>query len=325
LSQEIKALQEKIAISVAALEFPQQPADLYDPIRYTLELGGKRMRPALVLMGCSLFSRDLEAAVKPALGVEMFHNFTLLHDDIMDNAPLRRNKPTVFSKWNTNVAILSGDVMFAESFRLISDAPAPVLKPVIDVFLKAAIEVCEGQQWDMDFESRSNVSIPEYLNMIRFKTAVLLGASLQIGALCGGANPKDAQLLYDFGCDLGVAFQIQDDVLDVYGDPDKFGKQVGGDIISNKKTWLKLRTLEKANETQLAELTNYYSGEAFDPIEKVNAVRAIFDANDVKAEAETLMQQYLHEALDSLENVNASASVKALLEGFARELMQRQF
>jgi geranylgeranyl diphosphate synthase type II len=185
--------------------------------------------------------------------------------------------------------------------------------------------VCEGQQWDMDFESRSNVSIPEYLNMIRFKTAVLLGASLQIGALCGGANPKDAQLLYDFGCDLGVAFQIQDDVLDVYGDPDKFGKQVGGDIISNKKTWLKLRALEKANETQLAELTNYYSGAAFDPIEKVNAVRAIFDANDVKAEAETLMQQYLHEALDSLENVNASASVKALLEGFARELMQRQF
>ena len=318
-------LQEQVAEAVKNLHFPAEPADLYDPIRYTLNLGGKRMRPALVLLGSLSVGGKVEDAIQPALGVEVFHNFTLLHDDIMDNAPLRRNKPTVFARWNTNVAILSGDVMFAEAFRLVSEAPPAVLKSVMDVFLKAAVEVCEGQQWDMDFESRSNVSIPEYLNMIRFKTAVLLGASLQIGALCGGANPKDAQLLYDFGCDLGVAFQIQDDVLDVYGDPDKFGKQVGGDIISNKKTWLKLRTLEKANETQLAELTNYYSGAAFDPIEKVNAVRAIFDANDVKAEAETLMQQYLHEALDSLENVNASASVKALLEGFARELMQRQF
>jgi geranylgeranyl diphosphate synthase, type II len=325
LSQEIKALQEKIASAVAALEFPVQPADLYDPIRYTLELGGKRMRPALALMGCSLFSRDLDAALKPALGVEVFHNFTLLHDDIMDNAPLRRNKPTVYSKWNTNVAILSGDVMFAESFRLVSEAPSQVLKPVIDVFLKAAIEVCEGQQWDMDFESRNDVSIPEYLNMIRFKTAVLLGASLQMGALCGGSSNEDAQLLYDFGCAVGVAFQIQDDVLDVYGDPDKFGKQVGGDIISNKKTWLKLRALEKANNEQLAQLSHYYSGAAFDPVEKVNSVRAIFDATGVKEEAETLMQQYLHEALDSLHQVNASESHKAILEVFARELMQRQF
>lgn len=324
MNPSVKQFQEQIASALETLNFPDKPADLYDPIRYTLALGGKRLRPALALMGCALVSNDTQAAIRPALGVEVFHNFTLLHDDIMDNAPLRRNKPTVFSKWNTNVAILSGDVMLAEAFRLVSDAPAPALKRVIDVFLKAAVEVCEGQQWDMDFESRHDVSIPEYIQMITFKTAVLLGASLQMGALCGGASDSDAHLLYDFGCQLGIAFQLHDDVLDVYGDPEKFGKQVGGDIISNKKTWLKLRALEKANDQQLRDLLHYYSGESFDPLEKVSAVRQIFDQTGVKEEAELLMMSYLDKALQALQSVQGEQVFKDLLEGFARELMQRQ-
>jgi geranylgeranyl diphosphate synthase type II len=317
-------LQEQVAEAVKNLHFPAEPADLYDPIRYTLNLGGKRMRPALVLLGSLSVGGKIEDAIQPALGVEVFHNFTLLHDDIMDNAPLRRNKPTVFARWNTNVAILSGDVMFAEAFRLVSEAPPAVLKSVMDVFLKAAVEVCEGQQWDMDFESRQDVNIDEYLNMIRMKTAVLLGASLEMGALCGGGSAETARHLYDFGCNLGIAFQLHDDVLDVYGDPEKFGKRVGGDIVANKKTYLKLRALEKAGAEEKVALQQWYSGKPSDEEGKISAVRALFDQLEVKQDTSTLMNDYYRTAIDALRNASVLPEYEKALIAFAQNLMERE-
>lgn len=317
-------IQGIIARETEGLTFPENPCDLYDPIRYTLGLGGKRMRPALVVLSCLGVGGKLEDALKPALGVEVFHNFTLLHDDIMDDAPLRRNKATVHAKWNANIAILSGDVMFAEAFRLISEAPAHCLKRVIDVFLKAAIEVCEGQQWDMDFEQRSDVSIDEYLNMIRMKTAVLLGASLEIGALCGAADSETAAKLYAFGTNLGIAFQLQDDLLDVYGDPDKFGKRVGGDIVSNKKTYLKLKALELAGEDSRQELEHWYASKEFDEAEKVQTVRALFDALNIKQETEQMMNQFYREALNYLDEIKFDPVYKNELIQMAAALMQRE-
>src|ERR1700754_2000455 len=226
--KQLTDLQALINEAVDKLNFPKQPAELYEPISYILSLGGKRLRPALLLMACDLFGGDVESAVEPAHAIEVFHNFTLMHDDIMDNAPLRRGQVTVHQKWNANVAILSGDAMMVESNKLIMKVPDAILRQVMDVFNATATGVCEGQQIDMSFEQRGNVGIEEYLNMIRLKTAVLLGGTLKIGAIIGGATPADAQLLYDFGVNLGIAFQLQDDILDVYGDPDKFGKQVGG-------------------------------------------------------------------------------------------------
>jgi geranylgeranyl diphosphate synthase type II len=242
----------------------------------------------------------------------------------MDDAPLRRNKATVHTKWNANIAILSGDVMFAEAFRLISEAPANCLKRVIDVFLKAAIEVCEGQQWDMDFEQRSDVSIDEYLNMIRMKTAVLLGASLEIGALCGGSDSATASKLYAFGTNLGIAFQLQDDLLDVYGDPDKFGKRVGGDIVSNKKTYLKLKALELAGAESKHELERWYASKDFDESDKVNAVRALFDDLNIRHETEQMMDQFYREALRNLDTISFDPAYKNELVNMAAALMQRE-
>lgn len=321
---DLRQIQAIIARETEALSFPQHPCDLYGPIRYTLGLGGKRMRPALVVLSCLGVGGKLEDALKPALGVEVFHNFTLLHDDIMDDAPLRRNKATVHAKWNANIAILSGDVMFAEAFRLISEAPGHVLKRVIDVFLKAAIEVCEGQQWDMDFELRNDVSIDEYLNMIRMKTAVLLGASLELGALCGGADNETASKLYAFGTNLGIAFQLQDDLLDVYGDPDKFGKRVGGDIVSNKKTYLKLKALELADNEARKALEQWYASKDFDELNKVNSVRALFDDLNIRHETEQMMDQFFREALQNLEAITFDAVYKNELIHMAAALMQRE-
>jgi geranylgeranyl diphosphate synthase type II len=321
---DLSQIQGIIARETEGLQFPEAPIDLYDPIRYTLGLGGKRMRPALLVLSCLGVGGTLEQALKPALGVEVFHNFTLLHDDIMDDAPLRRNKATVHTKWNSNIAILSGDVMFAQAFRLVAEAPAVCLKQVIDVFLKAAIEVCEGQQWDMDFEPRTDVSIDEYLNMIRMKTAVLLGASLQMGALCGNADAETGRKLYDFGTNLGIAFQLQDDLLDVYGDPDKFGKRVGGDIVSNKKTYLKLKALEKANSDAKKDLMHWYGSKEFDEIEKVSAVRNLFNSLDIKQETEQQINAYFNSAIASLEGVSFDANYKLQLIQMASALMLRE-
>ncbi len=320
---ELVRYQKHITEALAKLEFPAQPAELYDPIRYTLAMGGKRMRPVLVLLGCEMFGGTAESAIFPALGIEVFHNFTLLHDDIMDEAPLRRGLPTVHTKWNSNIAILSGDVMFVEACRLISKAPVSALSRVMDVYYKAAGDVCEGQQWDMNFEQQDTVLLPEYLNMIRLKTAVLLGAALQIGACCAGANEEDAHLLYDFGCHLGIAFQLQDDVLDVFGDPAVFGKQPGGDILSNKKTYLKLRALEKATPHQAETLRNWYSSREFVAAEKVEAVTQLFINLQVREDAEAEMNRHFQIAMSSLNAVNGQTKYTTILEQFAQELMVR--
>ncbi|MBU2045104.1 MAG: polyprenyl synthetase family protein [Bacteroidetes bacterium] len=265
----IQELQQIIDQAVKDTTYPSEPKELYEPISYLMALGGKRLRPAMVLMATDLFGGDIQEALAPALAVELFHNFTLMHDDIMDKAPLRRGQPTVHAKWNEAVAILSGDVMFVKAYKMMIQVKPDILSPVLEVFNQTAVGVCEGQQIDMNFERRAEVSIPEYVEMIRLKTAVLVGGALKIGALIGNASEKDAQLLYEFGENLGIAFQLQDDILDVYGDPEKFGKQVGGDIISNKKTFLLIKALELAEGETAKSLNHWLNLTQFDAEAKV--------------------------------------------------------
>lgn len=321
---DIRHLQQQIEEAIRLLPIDKQPVELYEPIRYTLDLGGKRMRPVLVLMACELAGGKASAALSPALGIELFHNFTLLHDDIMDQAPLRRGKPTVYQHWNTNIAILSGDVMFVEACKLIAEAPAPVLKPVLDAFYKTAIEVCEGQQWDLNFETMGEVSIDDYLNMIALKTAVLLGASLQIGGLIANGNTAMADQLYELGVALGVAFQLQDDILDTYGDPDKFGKQVGGDIIQNKKTFLLLTALQQADAQQQQTLQHWLTTTAFEPVEKVEAVKAIYGQLDIRQQAEAERDRHYAHAMELLQQLEVPAERKEPLAALATQLLHRE-
>src|ERR1700749_4957706 len=274
-------LQGIISTEVNQLTFPVYPAELYEPIKYILSLGGKRMRPALLLMACDLFGGDVQKAIPPALAIEVFHNFTLMHDDIMDKAPLRRGNITVHERWNKNVGILSGDVMLIEGYKLMMQVDEHLLRPILNIFNETAVGVCEGQQIDMEFETRNDVDIDEYITMIRLKTAVVLGGALKIGALIGGADTKNAGLIHAFGEQLGIAFQLQDDILDVYGNPEKFGKQVGGDIIANKKTYLLLKALELADETQSTELKKWLTTTSNDQ-KKVSAVTAIYDELQVR-------------------------------------------
>lgn len=321
---ELSDLQGIIADAVDNLSFPEYPAQLYEPISYILALGGKRMRPALLLMACELFGGDINKALSPALAIEVFHNFTLMHDDIMDNAPIRRGKTTVHEKWNRNVAILSGDVMLVKGYELMMQVDDHVLRPIMNIFNETAVGVCEGQQIDMEFETQNDVHIDEYLNMIRLKTAVVLGGALKIGALIGGAPAKDADLLSDFGINLGVAFQLQDDILDVYGDPEKFGKQVGGDIISNKKTYLLIKALELAKGEQAAQLDSLLAAAQFDAATKVNAVTNIYNDLQIRQYAETAMQTYADKAFAALEQINLPATHKQYLHDFADSLLVRE-
>ncbi|PIZ06299.1 MAG: isoprenyl synthetase, partial [Flavobacteriales bacterium CG_4_10_14_0_8_um_filter_32_5] len=256
--------------------FNKEPQQLYQPLNYTLGLGGKRIRPALLLLANDLFGGKQALAIDAAIAIEIFHNFTLIHDDIMDNAPIRRGHPTVFKKWNVNTAILSGDVMLVESYKLISTCESVVLPEVLKTFNKMAAEVCEGQQYDMNFETQQNITIDDYLKMIELKTAVLLGASLRIGALIAKASVTDVNHIYAFGQNIGIAFQLMDDLLDVYGNPEKFGKQVGGDIISNKKTYLLLKAKELAKNELKKELEFCLSSKTLSPENKVNRVKAIY-------------------------------------------------
>jgi geranylgeranyl diphosphate synthase type II len=321
---DLRKLQALISTSVNELTYPEYPGQLYEPITYILSLGGKRMRPALLLMACELFGGDVNKAIKPALAIEVFHNFTLMHDDIMDNAPIRRGKTTVHERWNKNVAILSGDVMLIEGYRLMMHVDDYLLRPVLDIFNETAVGVCEGQQLDMEFEQQNNVSIDEYLNMIRLKTAVVLGGALKIGALIGGAATTDAELLSTFGTQLGIAFQLQDDILDVYGDPEKFGKQVGGDIISNKKTYLLIKALELAKGEQANELNMFLSTTNIDNTEKVAGVTRIYNDLDIRQYAETAMQTYADRAFEALEQINLPAEYKQYLHDFADGLLVRE-
>lgn len=321
---ELSDLQAIISDAVDKISFPQYPEQLYEPLSYILSIGGKRMRPALLLMACELFGGDINKAIPPALAIEVFHNFTLMHDDIMDNAPLRRGKTTVHEHWNKNVAILSGDVMLIEGYKLMMQVDNHLLRQVLDIFNTTAVGVCEGQQIDMEFETRSVVNIDEYINMIRLKTAVVLGGALKIGALIGGASQVDADLLSEFGVQLGIAFQLQDDILDVYGDPEKFGKQVGGDIISNKKTYLLIKALELAEGELATELNSLLNASHLTNNEKVAGVTNVYNELDIRQHAETAMQSYADKAFEALSKINLPEDHKQYLQHFADGLLVRE-
>ncbi|MFC0518305.1 polyprenyl synthetase family protein [Mucilaginibacter angelicae] len=322
--KQLTELQLLINDAVGKLSYPAYPADLYEPISYILSIGGKRMRPALLLLACDLFGGDVNKAIEPALAIEVFHNFTLMHDDIMDKAPLRRGKATVHEKWNANVAILSGDAMMVEANRMMMMVDDSILRKVLDVFNDTATGVCEGQQIDMSFEQRNDVSIEEYINMIRLKTAVLLGGTLKIGSIIGGAALADADLIDAFGVNLGIAFQLQDDILDVYGDPEKFGKQVGGDIISNKKTFLLIRALELAKDSQAKTLNHWLNATDFDSVEKVKVITDIYNGLDIRQHAEEAMQTYADKAFAALDAINLPEDHKQYLRDFADGLLVRE-
>lgn len=322
--KQLTELQLLINDAVGKLSYPAYPADLYEPISYILSIGGKRIRPALLLLACDLFGGDVNKAIEPALAIEVFHNFTLMHDDIMDKAPLRRGKATVHEKWNANVAILSGDAMMVEANRMMMKVDDSILRKVLDVFNDTATGVCEGQQIDMSFEQRSDVSIEEYINMIRLKTAVLLGGTLKIGSIIGGAAFADAQFIDSFGVNLGIAFQLQDDILDVYGDPEKFGKQVGGDIISNKKTFLLIRALELAIDSQAQTLNHWLNATEFDSVEKVKVITDIYNELNIRQHAEEAMQAYADKAFAALDAINLPEDHKQYLRDFADGLLVRE-
>lgn len=307
----MKSIEEFIGLvqdEVNQYHFPKQPEGLYEPLDYFLKIGGKRLRPVLTLLGADLFGGDIQKAVKPAVGIELFHNFTLVHDDIMDDAPLRRGKSTVHEMWNLNTAILSGDVLFVDAFEKVSDVDEPFLKDVIKVFVQTAREVCEGQQKDMDFESEMDVTEDEYIHMIQFKTSVLLGCALQIGAIISGANKSDAEHLYQFGLSLGTSFQIKDDYLDAFGDPEKFGKQVGGDIIANKKTLLLIKALELASDSQKSELLALLDESNLET--KVEAVKQLYDATGATDYALSQIESYYQESISHLDQINTDRQVK---------------
>ena len=321
--KSIEEYQEIIANGIKQFQNENKDFSLYKPVNYILDLGGKRLRPVLTLLATDLFGGIVTDSIKPALGIEVFHNFTLLHDDIMDNAPLRRGQAAAHEKWNVNAAILSGDVMFVQAFTLVTSCENKFLRDVLDLFNITAVEVCEGQQHDMDFESRSDVSIDEYIEMIRLKTSVLVACALKLGAILAGAPKQDAEKLYDFGLNLGMAFQIKDDILDVFGDAALVGKKVGGDILANKKTYLLLKALEDADESQNIQLKNWLSTEGAS--DKVEAVTEIFEALSVKEKADEVMDDYYQKSLESLDAIQIDASMKQYLYDFAAGLMNRDF
>lgn len=318
--------QQLIEATLATKSYGTSPKELYDPIEYIMSLGGKRIRPLFVLAGCDMFDVDVNNALPAALAVEIFHNFTLVHDDIMDEAPLRRNKSSVHKKWNNNIAILSGDVMLVKAYQELCRSDATLLPQLLNVFNDTAVKVCEGQQLDMNYESLFKPSIPQYLKMIELKTAVLLGGSLKMGALIAGVDEKNAQLLYEFGKYIGIAFQLQDDILDVYADVEKFGKQKGGDIVANKKTFLLLKAMEMAEGKRYTkeELHQWISAPNVAAAEKVEAVTAIYDFLNIKELARAEMKKQYDTAIKFLNEVKANPAKKANLVALADSLMVRE-
>ena len=317
-------LLDRINTYVSEIPFTRKPEGLYDPIKYVLSIGGKRVRPVLMLMAYNLYKEDIASIYKPATAIEIYHNYTLLHDDLMDRADMRRGKTTVHKVWNDNTAILSGDAMLVLAYQYMAECAAPSLKEVMDIFSLTALEICEGQQMDMDFELRSDVTEEEYLEMIRLKTAVLLAASLKIGAILGGASREDAENLYDFGMQIGVAFQLQDDLLDVYGNPEVFGKKIGGDILCNKKTYMLIKALEHANNKQLSLLNGWIAREIYDPQEKIASVTELYDQIGIRAVCENKMREYYTRAMDSLKAVSVTEEKKTELKKLMKHLMYRE-
>jgi geranylgeranyl diphosphate synthase type II len=320
----LEKLLEQINTEIDRINFGQNPVELYEPIRYLMNLGGKRLRPVLTVLGASLFMDNPAKSILPAIGVEVFHNFTLMHDDIMDNAPLRRGKPTVHEKWNPNIAILSGDVMLVRAYELLTLVEDRHLRAVLRSFSQCAAEVCEGQQWDMNFENRTEVSEAEYIEMIRLKTAVLLGFGLELGGIIADAPLPQTQLLKAIGENLGIGFQLKDDLLDVYGDSNKFGKQVGGDIIANKKTFLLIEAKLRATGALATELNEWLLKKDFDKIEKVSAVTDIYNQLQIRDLTEQKIQTYFQKAYQLLSQIEAEANKKAELKAFTDWLIARE-
>ncbi len=303
---------------------PKAPNSLYEPIEYILRLGGKRLRPVLTLMTTDIFNESYEKSLDAALAIEVFHNFSLIHDDIMDDAPLRRGQQTVHEKWDLNTGILSGDAMLILAYQLFENYEGHTFKALAKLFSKTAIEVCEGQQYDIDFESRNDVTIPEYLKMIEYKTAVLVGAAMKMGAIVANASVEYQDKIYDFGKNLGIAFQLQDDYLDAFGNPETFGKQVGGDIIENKKTYLFLKALELSETEQRDQLLKFYTNDASNIEDKVSNVKQIFNESGASSETNIIIENYTEKAFNILDSINVSSEKKELLKQFGTSLMNRK-
>ncbi|MGN1256749.1 MAG: polyprenyl synthetase family protein [Bacteroidaceae bacterium] len=320
----IADLTQKVTVALEQLPFDRKPQGLYEPIKYVLSLGGKRIRPVLMLMAYNMYRQDVESIMPVALGLEVYHNFTLLHDDLMDRADVRRGKPCVHKVWDDNTAILSGDNMLVMAYQLMSRCPSSSLPSVMGIFTETALQIDEGQQYDMDFEHRMDVTEPEYLEMIRLKTSVLLACALKIGALLGGASEEDAQALYTYGEKVGLAFQLQDDYLDVYGDFKTFGKAIGGDILCNKKTFMLINALALASEPLRAQLEGWITVTDYVPAEKIDAVRNIYSQIGIDRLAEERISAYIAQAEDILGALQLPEERKTILRQWTEQLMDRK-
>lgn len=316
-------ITKKVNEYIDNMPYERRPQSLYDPIRYVLSLGGKRIRPVLMMLGYALFKDDPESIVQTAVGLETYHNFTLLHDDFMDNAPMRRGHQTVHEKWDANTAILSGDTMLVLAYKLIAACPSTQLKGIIDLFTETALEIDEGQQYDIEFETRQDVTEDEYIEMIRLKTSVLLACALKMGALQAGASEKDCQLLYKFGEAIGLAFQLQDDYLDVYGDPATFGKRIGGDILSDKKTYMLINAFLKADTVQRAELESWIGRADADPEEKIRAVTRLYNEIGIDQLAQEKINHFFEASKTFLDAVSVPEERKQELRAYVAKMMKR--
>ena len=321
--QNIQFYQEAFLNYLKEFKIEKQPQTLYEPVNYILNLGGKRLRPVLTLMSAEVFDCDYKKALNAALSVEVFHNFSLIHDDIMDDAPLRRGQETVHEKWDLNTGILSGDAMLIMAYQLFENYDAETFQSLAKLFSKTAIEVCEGQQYDVDFETRDDVAIEEYLRMIEYKTAVLLGAAMQMGAIVAKTSENNQKSIYEFGKNLGIAFQLQDDYLDAFGDPNTFGKQVGGDIIENKKTFLYLKALEFSTEEDCLQLEHLYGINPSDSTQKIETTKQLFVTSGAAEATQKEIQNYTIKAFSILESLSISEEKKGILKQFGEQLMNR--
>ena len=321
--QHIKTYHDAFVNYLNTFVKPQEPSSLYDPIHYILQLGGKRLRPVLTLMTTEIFGGNYNKGLDAALSIEVFHNFSLVHDDIMDDAPLRRGQETVHEKWDINTGILSGDAMLIMAYQLFENYEPEVFQALARLFSKTALEVCEGQQYDVDFESRDDVTIAEYLKMIEFKTAVLVGAAMKMGAIVAKASPQCQRAIYDFGKNLGIAFQLQDDYLDAFGDPETFGKRVGGDIIENKKTYLYLKAVEFSNTADQRQLMHLYGINPTDATDKIETVKRLFESSGAANATKQEIENYTQLAFSVLEDLKISEENKTALKAFGNQLMNR--
>ncbi len=325
MMQQVADILSNIENLIAEFPLHREPQGLYAPIGYSMQNGGKRIRPLLTVLACQMFdNQKTDDAYTPAIAWEMFHNFTLLHDDLMDNAPMRRGKPTVYTKWNANTAILSGDTMLVEAFRILHQTKSDNFSQIIELFTKTAEEVCEGQMFDMEFETRNNITESEYINMIRLKTSVLIGACLKTGALTGNATHNDAQLMYDFGINLGLAFQLRDDWLDTFGNAETFGKRIGGDIVSSKKTYLLVKLLQSASTADSEQITFWLNRKIFDEQEKISFITSMYKKYEIDRIGQAKVEEYGDKALQTLRQIGNNSKIDITqLQEISNKLLNR--